>query len=58
MSVKEVLEAMEKKTTRNWTAEQTNLFCTILTVPVNKFMLTLEQIVLKKLPQKRYLRQF
>ena len=43
VSVKEVVEVMEKKTTRNWTAEQTNLFCSILTDPVTKFMLTLEQ---------------
>ena len=39
---------MEKKTTRNCTAEETNLFCSILVDPVTKFMLTLEQKALKK----------
>ena len=37
MSVKEVVEVMEKKTAKNWTAD-----------PVIKFMLTLEQKTLKK----------
>ena len=48
MNVKEVAEVMEKKTTRNWTPEETNLFCSILTDPVAKFILTLEQKALKK----------
>ena len=47
-SVKEVVEVKEKKTTRNWTVEETNLFCSILTDPVTKFMQTLEQKTLKK----------
>ena len=38
--------------------EQTSLFCSILADLVIKFMLTLEQKALKKLPQKRYLMQF
>ena len=41
--VKEVVEVMEKKTTRKWTVEETNLFCSLLSEPVTKFMLTLEQ---------------
>ena len=49
---------MEKKTKRNWTAEKTNLFSSILIDTVTKFMLTLERKALKKLPQKRYLRPF
>ena len=56
--VKEVVEVMEKKTTRKWTVEETNLFCSLLAEPVTKFMLTLEQKTLKKLTQNRYLRQF
>ena len=40
VSIKEVVEAMEKKTTRNWTAEETTLSCLILADPVTKFMLT------------------
>ena len=48
VSVKEVVEVMGKKTTRNWTVEQTSLFCSILTDPVTKFVLTLEQKTLKK----------
>ena len=34
---------MEKKTTRNWTAEETNLFCSILADLVTTFIFTLEQ---------------
>ena len=49
---------MEKNTTRNWTAEETNLFYSILVDPITKFMITLKRKALKKLPQKRYLRQF
>ena len=52
MSVKEVVEVMEKKTTRNWTAEQTNLFCSILADPVTKFILTFERKALKKAATK------
>ena len=58
VSVKEVVEVMEKKTTRNWTAEETNLFCSSLLDPVTTFMLTLERKALKKAATKRYLRQF
>ena len=43
---------MEKKTTRNWTAEETNLFCSILADPVTKFMLILERTALKKAATK------
>ena len=52
MSVKEPVEVMEKKTTRNWTAEETNLFCSILADPVTKFMVTLERKALKKAATK------
>ena len=41
MSVKEVVEVMEKKTAKNWTAD-----------PVIQFMLTLEQKTFKK--KKRF----
>ena len=58
VSVKEVVEVIEKKATRNWTAEETNLFCSILLDPVTTFMLTLERKALKKAATKRYLRQF
>ena len=50
--VKEVVEVMEKKTTRKWTVEETNLFCSLLAEPVTKFMLTLEQKTLKKAATK------
>ena len=43
---------MEKKKTRNWTAEKTNLFCSILADPVTKFILTLERRVFKKAATK------
>ena len=52
VSVEEVVEVMENKTTRNWTAEETNLFCSILVDPVTKFMLTLERKALKKAATK------
>ena len=58
MSVKEVVEVMGKKATRNWTVEQTNLFCSILTGPATKVTLTLEQKALQKLPQKRHFTKF
>ena len=54
MSVKEVVEVMGKKATKNWTVEQTNLFSSILTGPATKFTLTLEQKALQKLPKKRH----
>ena len=44
----EILKVMEKKTRRNWTAEQTNLFCSILADPVTKFIFTLERKALRK----------
>ena len=43
---------MEKKTTGNWTAEETNVFCSTLADPVTKFMLTLEWKTLKKAATK------
>ena len=52
VSVKEVVEAMDKKTMRNWTAEGTKLFCSIFLDLVIKFMLTLERKVLKKAATK------
>ena len=52
MSVKEVVEVMDKKTMRNWTAEGTDLFCSIFLDLVIKFMLTLERKVLKKAATK------
>ena len=52
VSLNKVAEAMEKKTTRNRTAEETNLFCSILTDPVTRFMFTLERKVSKKAPTK------
>ena len=52
MSVKEVVEVMEKKAMRNWAAEETNLFCSILKDRVTKFMLTLEQRTFKKAAAK------
>ena len=48
VSVKEVVEVMEKKTTRNWTAEESKLFCSILADPGTMFMLTLERKALIK----------
>ena len=40
---------MEKKnSTRNWTLEETNLFCSILVDPLINFMVTLERKALKK----------
>ena len=33
---------------RNWTSEETKLFCEILVDPVNNFMVTLERKALKK----------
>ena len=40
---------MEKKnSTRNWTLEETNLFCSILVDPLSNFMVTLERKALKK----------
>ena len=52
MSVKDVVEVMDKKTMRNWTAEGTDLFCSIFLDLVIKFMLTLERKVLKKAATK------
>ena len=37
-----------KKSSRNWTKAETNLFCEILVDPINNFMQTLEQKALKK----------
>ena len=51
VSVKDVVEVMDKKTTRNWICK-TNLFCSILADPVTKLMLTLEQKALKKAATK------
>ena len=40
---------MEKKSsTRNWSLEETNLFCSVLVDPLTNFMVTLEQKALKK----------
>ena len=49
---------MEKEPTRNRTAEETNLLCSIISDMVNKFILTLDRKALKKLLQKRNLRRF
>ena len=51
VSTKEVVEIKEKKT-RKWTAEETNLFCSILADLVAKFMLALEWKALKKVATK------
>lgn len=40
---------MEKEPTRNRTAEETNLLCSIISDMVNKFILTLDRKALKKL---------
>ena len=48
LSVKEVAEVMEKKTTRNWIVEQTNLFGSIVVDPAIKFILTLKRKALEK----------
>ena len=52
MSVKEVVEVMEKKTTRNWTVEQTNLFVSTVADPATKFILTFEWKALEKAATK------
>ena len=39
---------MEKKTTRNWIVEQTNLFGSIVVDPAIKFILTLKRKALEK----------
>ena len=44
---------MEKKTTKNWTTEEMNVFCSILVDTVNNFIFTLEQRALKKSYYKR-----
>ena len=41
-----------KGCSRNWTNDETNLFCKILADPVNNFMATLEKKVLKKASTK------
>ena len=41
-------ENMEKQVSRNWTTEETNLFCSILVDPAFNFMVTLERKALKK----------
>ena len=39
----------QKSTSRNWTADETNMFCEILIDPINNFMvITLEKKALKK----------
>ena len=48
MSVKEVVEVKEIKSTGNQNAEQTNLFSSMLADPVTKFMLILERKALEK----------
>ena len=53
-----IVEVVEKKITHCCIAEETRMFCSILVDTVNNFMLALEQKALKKLPQKRNLRQF
>ena len=41
-----------KKSSRNWTKAETNLFCEIPVDPINHFMQTLEQKALKKASAK------
>ena len=41
-----------KKSSRNWTKAETNLFCEILVDQINNFMQTLEQKALKKTSAK------
>ena len=48
----------KKNVSRNWTTEETNLFCEIVTDPITNFMITLEGKALKKLSRKEILGEF
>ena len=42
----------KKNVSGNWTTEETNLFCEIVTDPITNFMITLERKALKKSSRK------